>query len=339
MFTLFGLIGILMAGAAADAILSLQGAADTDEGDEPPSDDAASLSDGNLLDDLADEPVDQGGIALSNDLEDRVDAPETVTGGPGDDILSGLEGNDQIDGQAGNDLIDGRGGDDLIDAGTENDWVSAGAGDDTVIGGAGNDTLLGLDGDDSLDSGGGDDDLAGGLGHDTLTGGEGQDTLVAGEGKDALAGGDGNDWLAGGGGDDRLDGGDGSDVLDGGAGNDWITGLNGPVDDFETDYLNGGVGDDQLLLGSGDIAYGDAGSDEFVLQEWMLEGDVAQIADYDAALDKIIVVYDPAAHPEPVLTLEPAADGSGTTVKLDGVPVALVRGGSLSVADVGLSAA
>lgn len=334
MLTLFGLIGVLMAGAAADAILSPVGEAADEDNDTPPEDET-SLRDGNLVDDSS----SQDGVAQSDDLEDPVDEPLTLTGGSEDDILSGLGGGDRIDGLAGNDMIDGRGGDDLIDAGAGNDWVSAGTGDDTVTGDEGADTLQGLDGDDNLDAGSGDDSLTGGFGNDSLTAGDGHDTLIGGEGNDTLQGGSGNDWLAGGIGDDLLEGGTGSDVLDGGDGNDWISGLDGLVDDFESDYLNGGIGHDHLVLGAGDNGFGDAGEDEFVLQEWTLEGDVAQIADYDPALDKIIVVYDPIAHPEPVLTLEPGSDGNETTLKLDGVAVALVRGGTLSVEDIGLSAA
>lgn len=337
MFTLFGLIGMLMAGAAADAIMSPQSGVEDDGDDMPPEDDA-SLSDGNLLDNLGEEP-NQDGIALSDDQAEVVNDAQILTGGSGNDILSGLEGGDRIDGHGGNDLIDGRGGDDLIDAGAGDDWVFAAAGSDTVTGGEGNDSLQGHDGDDSLDGGTAEDSLTGGMGDDTLTGGAGQDTLIGGEGEDALAGGEGNDWLAAGEGDDRLDGGAGSDVLDGGAGNDWLSGLEGAADDVEADYLNGGVGNDQLILGAGDFGLGDEGADDFVLQEWSLDGDVAEIADYDPTLDRIIVVYDPAAHPDPVLTLEPGGDGDSTTLMLDGIPVALVKGGALSIGDVGLSTA
>ena len=332
-FTLFGLIGILIAGAAADAILTPHGGQnDVEDDDFLPLDRDITPEDGNLLD-------WDDGLPQSDDLDDPRDGPVTLAGGSDDDILSGNGGNDQIDGLGGKDLIDGRDGNDHVDAGAGNDWVSAGSGDDTVLGGTGNDTLQGLDGDDRLEGDIGDDDLAGGSGHDTLTAGEGQDTLVGGEGNDVLSGGDGADWLAGGIGNDQLSGGAGSDVLDGGAGDDWISGLQGPIDNFDTDYLNGGVGNDHLVLGAGDHGYGDDGEDEFILQEWMRDGDVAQIADYDSALDKIIVVYDPVAHPAPVLSLTPDSDGSGTTLMLNGVPVALVRGGPLSVADVGLSAA
>lgn len=54
--------------------------------------------------------------------------------------------------------------------------------------------------------------------------------------------------------------------------------------------------------------------------------DLAQIDDFDAATDQLVVVYDPELHPDPALTLEPTADGSGMTVMLDGVPLAEVPG-------------
>jgi hypothetical protein len=53
---------------------------------------------------------------------------------------------------------------------------------------------------------------------------------------------------------------------------------------------------------------------------------VAQIDDFDAATEQIMVVYDPVEHPDPRLSLMPSADGSGTVVLLDGVPVAEVPG-------------
>ncbi len=39
-----------------------------------------------------------------------------------------------------------------------------------------------------------------------------------------------------------------------------------------------------------------------------------------------MVLYDPAAHPQPSLDLMPNADGTGTMVMLDGLPVAELAG-------------
>lgn len=339
MLTILGLLGVLMAGVAADVVLS--GKEDPDQDDAPPDpEELAEAGNGDLLDLPEDElpPLDERD-PVSDDIPDPVEDGRSMHGDSGDDILSGGEGDDSIEGLDGNDLIDGRGGDDLIQAGSGTDFVSAGAGADTVSAGAGNDTVHGQDGDDLLDGGEGADSLAGHAGDDTLRGGEGADTLLGGEGRDVLDGGAGDDWLAGGLGDDTLAGGAGSDVLDGGAGDDWISGLSEDVDDFETDYLNGGTGSDTLILGSGDHGFGDEGDDDFVLHDWLIDGGVAHISDYDASSDKLIIVYDPAAHPDPVLSLEMNADGTESTLKLDGAAVATVRGDAISLEDVTLTPA
>lgn len=63
MLAMFGLFGALMAGLAADALLSGR-SADEEDPDEPPPDDEGSLADGNLLDDLTVET----GVPVSDDL-------------------------------------------------------------------------------------------------------------------------------------------------------------------------------------------------------------------------------------------------------------------------------
>jgi Ca2+-binding RTX toxin-like protein len=175
------------------------------------------------------------------------------------------------------------------------------------------------------------------MGDDTLAGGAGDDVLLGGAGHDSLAGGEGEDWLAGGDEDDVLSGGAGADTMDGNAGDDWLSGLNGPVDDLDEDFLNGGDGSDTLILGAGDHAHGGDGQDEFVLYETY--GGVAHVADYDAAMDTLVVVYDPAIHPDPILSLEVSPDGNESMLLLDGAPVATVRGDIVDLADIDLRAA
>ena len=109
--------------------------------------------------------------------------------------------------------------------------------------------------------------------------------------------------------------------------------------DAEADFLNGGEGNDQLVLGAGDYATGGDGSDEFVLHDWLNEASVTQIADYDPAADRLVVIYDQTVHPDPVLTVEPSDGGSGHTIFLDGAKVAVVSGAPVSAADVRLVAA
>jgi Ca2+-binding RTX toxin-like protein len=177
------------------------------------------------------------------------------------------------------------------------------------------------------------------MGDDTLAGEGGDDTLLGGSGEDSLAGDAGDDWLAGGEGKDALAGGAGSDTLDGNAGDDWLSGHSGQTDDRTVDFLNGGSGNDTIILGSGDHAFGDTGADDFVVHDWLREGGVAHVTDYDSLLDKLVVVYDPVTHPDPILSLEVTPDGGESTLFLDGLPVATVRGDIVDLADIDLRAA
>ncbi|MBW7900131.1 MAG: hypothetical protein H3C26_01520 [Rhodocyclaceae bacterium] len=101
---------------------------------------------------------------------EATEGDDTLYGGNGDDVLTGLGGNDQLYGQGGNDTLDG---------GTGNDSLYGADGDDTLDGGAGNDSLYGEIGDDTLDGGTGNDWLNGGSGNDTYLfgAGDGQDTI------------------------------------------------------------------------------------------------------------------------------------------------------------------
>jgi Ca2+-binding RTX toxin-like protein len=106
-------------------------------------------------------------------------APQTLTGGAGNDTLTGFAGNDNINGIGGDDAISG------------------GAGNDLLMGGEQNDSLLGGAGNDSLSGGGGDDTLAGGVGTDSMSGGTGVDTYLYGHGE-------GNDTVSEAGGADQV---------------------------------------------------------------------------------------------------------------------------------------
>ena len=77
------------------------------------------------------------------------------------------------------------------------DILNGGAGADTITGLGGDDSLNGGFGDDSLAGGAGLDLLLGDAGADTLSGDANADTLVGGTGDDLLLGGDGGDVLYG----------------------------------------------------------------------------------------------------------------------------------------------
>ena len=162
--------------------------------------------------------------------------------------------------------------------------------------------LRGGDGDDSMIGGGGADQLSGVAGNDALQGGEGNDILIGGMGQDTLMGGAG---------DDRLDG----SALD-------RTG----ADADGRDYLNGGTGNDTLILGQDDWATGGEGADSFVLSDWLAESTGEQtVEDYDAGTDQLVIVFDPLAHPDPEVTVEPDPSTEGAVhVLFDGTVIARV---------------
>jgi Ca2+-binding RTX toxin-like protein len=127
----------------------------------------------------------------------------TISGGVGNDTITGSGNVDLIYGNAGNDIILGLAGNDTIYGNGGNDSINGGLGDDVLVGGSGSDSILGLDGNDSIQGNGGGDLLDGGVGNDSLDGGGGVDTLN---------GGDGNDTLRAGAGGDTTDGGQGADL-------------------------------------------------------------------------------------------------------------------------------
>lgn len=327
MLTLFGLFGVLLAGVLTEAALAVTepGAARGGSGDEDDTDPRMQSADEVIS------PRDHGDAIESDDIPDLLDDPVSMQGGDGDDLIRGGGAADTIGGGAGDDQIDAGGGDDDLDGGDGDDIIWAGEGDDTLSGGAGDDILHGQDGDDSLLGGEGDDSLFGHDDDDSLAGGAGLDTLIGGMGDDTLDGGEG---------DDLLDGGMGSDTQDGGAGNDTLYGAFPEGDDYADDFLNGGDGDDTLVLGTGDHGSGGAGADIFDLSQWLGEGGFATITDYDAAEDRIVVVYDSAFHPQPQLTLAQVEGTEDVQILLDGQAVGLVTGGvGLSAEDILLRAA
>lgn len=124
-----------------------------------------------------------------------VSATVTVTGGSGNDHITGSSVAENLSGGLSNDQIDGGGGDDVIHGDAGRDDLSGGDGNDHLFGDSGNDLLAGGSGDDQLDGGKGNDRLSGGDDADTLDGSSGKDTLAGGRGADALVGGKGSDRL------------------------------------------------------------------------------------------------------------------------------------------------
>lgn len=163
-----------------------------------------------------------------NDTLTGDDAVNSLWGGAGHDLLQGLGGNDVLQGELGSDTLRGGGGNDLLDGGTGNDGNFGEADDDTILISRGDDFISGGAGTDLL-TGSGDVDFLltdlvlvsaiGSAGVQSLelaqlTGGAGDNVLNANgfSGSVTLIGGDGRDTLGDAAGNDRLVGGTGSDV-------------------------------------------------------------------------------------------------------------------------------
>jgi len=166
--------------------------------------------------------------------------------------------------------VTGGAGDDTITGSTLSNVLTGGAGDDTLNGGTGNgdcaldsDTLNGGDGDDTFTQGNAadcGDAMAGGAGTDTVTYTARSNDLfididgTADDGEsgekdnvktdiEKVIGGAGNDTITGSANADIIDGGAGDDILSGGAGDD--TFLEGAADSG-ADTMNGGNGFDTI---------------------------------------------------------------------------------------------
>lgn len=202
---------------------------------------------------------------------------ENLTGGAGNDNLSGDGGANTLIGGAGDDVLAGRGGVDVIDGGEGNDTnsfegigadvtadIAAGTAEygmvsetftniENLTGSTGNDTLSGDMGANTLIGGAGDDVLAGRGGTDVIDGGEGNDTnsfegigvgVTANIGAGTASYGMVNETftnienLRGSDNDDSLRGDGNVNILEGGAGDDTLIWSGGE------DTLDGGEGFD-----------------------------------------------------------------------------------------------
>jgi Cadherin domain/Bacterial Ig domain/RTX calcium-binding nonapeptide repeat (4 copies) len=187
-------------------------------------------------------------VGLAGELSAALDAeatdPCTISGTPGDDVMTGTPRDDVICGFGGDDVLMGAGG---------KDRLLGGSGNDRLQGGGDNDRLRGGAGDDQLDGGGGDDNLRGGPGADRMSGGAGRDLgdyLAADVAVSLSAGNGANDGEKGEGDELRSDvenlrGGSGNDSLQGNGGANWLHGFGG------NDRLRGGMGNDDLFGGMG----------------------------------------------------------------------------------------
>lgn len=119
-------------------------------------------------------------------IDQDVDVPCDLQGGPG---------NDTIEGGGGRDLLRGGLGRDRLDGGEGKDKCLGGPGNDRVDGGEGNDLVMGQDGFDTVRGGSGNDRLIGGRRSDLLLGDGGRDRIFGGLGLDRFGPTDSDDVL------------------------------------------------------------------------------------------------------------------------------------------------
>ena len=168
-----------------------------------------------------------------------------VTGGNGNDVLSGSTGANTLNGGAGNDTITGGAGNDTLGGGAGNDrfLATVGDGNDDMTGGAGTDTYdlsatfaaatINLNTGRASSSDTGNDRLTG---IENVRGSQGANTITGDNGANVLEGLGGNDTISAGSGADTLIGGTGDDRLTGGAGNDTFVFRPGFGNDVVTDF-------------------------------------------------------------------------------------------------------
>jgi Ca2+-binding RTX toxin-like protein len=201
--------------------------------------------DGAVADDGGTE--DGSGDTLHADIED-------LTGGPGDDQLTGNGLDNRINGGGGDDQLTGLAGNDTLDAGagfgppsTALETLTGGDDDDLLIGRAGPDEMQGGPGVDTVDYSDHIDFTAGGVQVDldaqtrddgnSIDGAAGSRDTVAGVenitgtlNDDTLTGDGQPNAIDGAGGDDTITGGAGADLLKGDFGDDTIAARDGVVD-------------------------------------------------------------------------------------------------------------
>jgi Ca2+-binding RTX toxin-like protein len=207
--------------------------------------------------------------ASGNDTVRGANVPGTLSGGPGNDAVSGRgtlnggSGNDVLTGSPLADNLRGSSGRDMLDGGFGADDLSGGSNTDTLVyPGRANGVNVTVGSGNANDGGPEDqsgsrrdtvhgdiefvfgtelgDALVGDRSSETLIGLGGDDFMVGNSGRDTLLGFDGNELLIGGSNSDLLRGGSGADRQFGKSGNDRLAG--GPDDDF----LRGGTGHDVM---------------------------------------------------------------------------------------------
>jgi Ca2+-binding RTX toxin-like protein len=252
-------------------------------------------------------------------------APAGNTGDAAGDTYSSIE---NLTGGSGNDTLTGDGNANVLDGGDGGDDVLiGGAGADRLIGGAGRDTasyqtattaVIASLVDQLVNTGhaAGDiyvgiENLTGGSAGDTLTGDARDNVIDGGAGNDTIDVGGGNDTVIGGIGNDTMNGGSGIDTLSyaaittavtvnlatgtasGGGGTDTFSGFENIVSGVGADTLTGDGGNNVIDGGAGNnIINGGAGNDRLIGgtgNDTLTGGTGTDTADYSGATAAVTV--------------------------------------------------
>ncbi|HTQ14973.1 MAG TPA: calcium-binding protein [Rhizomicrobium sp.] len=218
--------------------------------------------------------LQQGHAQATGDGNDTLNNIQDLSGGVGNDTLTGDGNANWLWGEGGSDTINGNGGNDVIQVG---DVSGGGLGTDVANGGGGVDTLSFDDNgllattDDGATYSLADQGTMQDTGRDFLTA-TGFENLMGTNGEDTLSGDANNNILYGSSGADNLSGGAGNDTLYGDkgyAGAISVSGGDGPMGAYDVDpgtggddVLTGGAGNDTLDGGEGNdtAVYSDATS-------------------------------------------------------------------------------
>lgn len=150
-----------------------------------PSEGNTPFSVKNLFSDLGDHWPEKGDIQNALVEGDvwrlwglTLSGPDTLNGGPSNDIFFGLGGADLVQGNGDDDWLFGNSGNDFIYGNQGQDLLYGNQNNDLMFGGQGNDQLFGGQGDDLIEGNLGQDILIGNLGNDDLIGGSDADIFV-----------------------------------------------------------------------------------------------------------------------------------------------------------------
>ena len=154
-------------------------------------------------------------------------------------------------------------------------------------------------------------------GDDTIAFADGADTT----GRDLkIVAGDGDDVVRSGLGDDSISGGYGNDIID----TVDIEFQTGTVEsDVTPDLVFGGAGNDEITFDALDAVTGGDGTDTFMQVHRGGDAGMASINDFDPDLERLVIESDVIGSP---LVFTDLADGSGSHIELEGVPIMYLVG-------------